>query len=106
MSANGNPKSEIRNLKSEMGSSRAARCGVFRPMQGWTDLFVYPPAEFCATDALITNFHLPRGTLLMLVAAFCSPGTTEGLRTVLDAYGEARRLRYRFYSYGDAMLIE
>jgi S-adenosylmethionine:tRNA ribosyltransferase-isomerase len=84
-----------------------ARCGgEFRPTTGWTDLFLYPPAEFRAVDALITNFHLPRSTLLMLVAAFSRPGQTDGIKVILDAYAEAARLRYRFYSYGDAMLIE
>jgi len=78
----------------------------FHAAVGWTDIFLYPPAEFLATDALITNFHLPQSTLLMLVAAFCSPGATDGLRTILDAYAEAIRREYRFYSYGDAMLIE
>ena len=69
-------------------------------------LFIYPPYSFRGVDALITNFHLPRSTLLMLVAAFCSPGKTDGLRMILAAYEAARRARYRFYSYGDAMLIE
>jgi S-adenosylmethionine:tRNA ribosyltransferase-isomerase len=78
----------------------------FRPVSGWTDLFIYPPARFRAVDAMITNFHLPRSTLLMLVAAFCSPGTTDGVRMILDAYADAQRREYRFYSYGDAMLIE
>lgn len=66
---------------------------------GWTDLFITPGFEFRVTDALLTNFHLPRSTLLMLVAAFA------GRERVLAAYEEAKRLRYRFYSYGDAMLI-
>ncbi len=79
---------------------------VFRPAAGWTDIFLYPPADFLAVDALITNFHLPQSTLLMLVAAFCAPGATEGLKIILDAYAEAIRREYRFYSYGDAMLIE
>lgn len=80
--------------------------GPFRACSGWTDIFIRPPAEFRAVDALITNFHLPRSTLLMLVAAFCRPGRTDGLETILTAYAEAQKLRYRFYSYGDAMLIE
>jgi S-adenosylmethionine:tRNA ribosyltransferase-isomerase len=84
----------------------AARSGRFGETSGWTDLFIYPPAGFRAVDAMITNFHLPRSTLLMLVAAFCEPGGTGGLEMILGAYAEARRLRYRFYSYGDAMLIE
>jgi len=84
----------------------------FRPAAGycsakheWTDIFIHPPATFRATDALITNFHLPKSTLLMLVAAFCSPGDTKGIATILNAYAEAIRRKYRFYSYGDAMLI-
>ena len=84
----------------------AAGSGPFVPATGQTDVFIYPPAEFRAVDALITNFHLPRSTLLMLAAAFCSPGGTDGLQTILAAYGRAVRQRYRFYSYGDAMLIE
>ena len=76
------------------------------PCTGETDVFIYPPAEFSVVDALITNFHLPRSTLLMLVSAFCSPGSTAGVATMLSAYGEAISSGYRFYSYGDAMLIE
>ena len=83
----------------------AAATGPLAARQGWTNLFIHPPAEFRATDALLTNFHLPRSTLLMLVAAFCAPGSTGGLRLILDAYAEAVQMRYRFYSYGDAMLI-
>jgi len=86
--------------------SAAGATGEIEPASGWTDLFLYPPAEFHAVDAMITNFHLPRSTLLMLVAAFCSPGETAGLAMILDAYAEAARREYRFYSYGDAMLIE
>jgi S-adenosylmethionine:tRNA ribosyltransferase-isomerase len=56
-------------------------------------------------DALLTNFHLPGSTLLMLVGAFASPGTTGGRDLVLSAYAQAIRERYRFFSYGDAMLI-
>lgn len=73
---------------------------------GQTKLFLYPPADFHIVDALITNFHLPRSTLLMLVSAFCDPGGTGGRELILRAYNEAVRQRYRFYSYGDAMLIE
>ena len=80
--------------------------GRIRAGSGWTGLFIYPPAEFRVVAAMITNFHLPRSTLLMLVAAFCRPGRTDGVKVILDAYAEAVRLRYRFYSYGDAMLIE
>jgi S-adenosylmethionine:tRNA ribosyltransferase-isomerase len=64
-----------------------------------TDIFIYPPYRFRAVDVLLTNFHLPRSTLLMLVSAFA------GREFLLRAYREAVRERYRFYSYGDCMLI-
>jgi S-adenosylmethionine:tRNA ribosyltransferase-isomerase len=66
---------------------------------GWTDLFILPGHRFAVVDALITNFHLPRSTLLMLVCAFA------GRERALAAYAEAIRERYRFYSFGDAMLL-
>jgi len=66
---------------------------------GWTRLFIYPPYQFKVVDALITNFHLPRSTLLMLVAAFA------GYDAAMNAYREAVKERYRLYSYGDAMAI-
>ena len=69
------------------------------PSHGWTDLFIYPPFRFRATDALITNFHLPRSSLLMLVSAFA------GRERILHAYHVAIQKGYLFYSYGDAMLI-
>ncbi len=67
--------------------------------EGSTDIFIYPPYQFRAVDVLLTNFHLPRSTLLMLVSAFA------GRDFLLHAYQEAIRERYRFYSYGDCMLI-
>jgi S-adenosylmethionine:tRNA ribosyltransferase-isomerase len=73
--------------------------GVVGSGTGWTDLFIYPPYRFRAVDALLTNFHLPRSTLLMLVAAF------GGYEPVMAAYREAVRERYRLYSYGDAMAV-
>ena len=73
--------------------------GVIQPKRGATDLFILPGFPFRAVDVLITNFHLPRSTLLMLVAAFA------GKEFILAAYDEAIREKYRFYSYGDAMLI-
>ncbi|MFQ5889403.1 MAG: tRNA preQ1(34) S-adenosylmethionine ribosyltransferase-isomerase QueA [Gemmatimonadota bacterium] len=73
--------------------------GSFEAMEGWTRLFIHPPYRFRAVDGLLTNFHLPRSSLLMLVAAFA------GTASVLAAYAHAVRQRYRFYSYGDAMLI-
>ncbi len=77
----------------------AAREGVVGEGGGVTDLFVRPPYHFQVVDALITNFHLPRSTLLMLVAAF------GGYDTTIEAYSEAIREGYSFYSYGDAMVV-
>ena len=72
---------------------------------GRTRLFLYPPCPFLVVDALLTNFHLPQSTLLMLVSAFAAPGQIQGRDLVLSAYAEAVREQYRFFSYGDAMLI-
>lgn len=72
---------------------------------GRTRIFIRPPHVFKVVDGLLTNFHLPRSTLLMLVSAFVSPGRTEGREIILSAYAEAIREKYRFFSYGDAMLI-
>lgn len=77
----------------------ASRSGSLEPWQGETDLFIRPPYEFRSVDALMTNFHLPKSTLLVLVRTF---GGDELMRR---AYDEAIREQYRFYSYGDAMLI-
>ena len=73
--------------------------------QGLTRIFIYPPYSFKIADALLTNFHLPRSTLLMLVSAFAAPGATGGNDIILSAYAKAICEQYRFYSYGDAMLI-
>jgi len=72
---------------------------------GRTSLFIHPPHHFHAVDSLLTNFHLPRSTLLMLAAAFAAPGETRGRELILRAYEEAAAQRYRFFSYGDAMLL-
>jgi S-adenosylmethionine:tRNA ribosyltransferase-isomerase len=74
--------------------------GKIQPFDGWADMFVLPGHRFHAVDAMITNFHLPQTTLIMLVSAFA------GRDTVLRAYREAIDEKYRFYSFGDAMLIE
>ena len=73
--------------------------GTFEEKSGWTDIFIYPGYRFKAMDALITNFHLPESTLIMLVSAFA------GREHVLAAYEEAVRERYRFFSFGDCMLV-
>jgi S-adenosylmethionine:tRNA ribosyltransferase-isomerase len=86
-------------------SLAASHEGRMVPGVGRTRIFIHPPYSFRVVDALLTNFHLPRSTLLMLVSAFASPGTVEGRRLILAAYAEAVRERYRFFSYGDAMLI-
>src|SRR5690606_41513252 len=79
--------------------SAADAAGNVRPGDDKTRLFIYPGYQFRVVDMLLTNFHLPKSTLLMLVAAFC------GRQVLLSAYREAIRCRYRFYSFGDAMLI-
>ena len=86
-------------------SVAAANEGRLVECCGRTNIFIYPPCSFMVADALITNFHLPQSTLLMLVSAFAAPGQTRGRELILSAYAEAIRERYRFYSYGDAMLI-
>ncbi|MFO1512473.1 MAG: tRNA preQ1(34) S-adenosylmethionine ribosyltransferase-isomerase QueA [Verrucomicrobiota bacterium] len=79
--------------------------GGIVPGRGRTRIFIHPPREFKVVDALLTNFHLPCSTLLMLVSAFASPGEMRGRELVLSAYAAAIRERYRFFSYGDAMLV-
>lgn len=86
----------VRVLESAAAAAQGAALGEWR---GDTDLFIHPPYEFRAVDALMTNFHFPRTTLLLLVQAF------GGGELVREAYAEAIREEYRFYSYGDAMLI-
>ena len=73
--------------------------GSFEPKSKWTEIFIYPGYTFKAMQGLITNFHLPESTLVMLVSAFA------GRENVLSAYNEAVRERYRFFSFGDAMCI-
>ena len=80
--------------------SAADENGVLHAKSGWTDIFIYPGYRFKIMDCLITNFHLPQSTLIMLVSAFA------GRETVLRAYKEAVDLRYRFFSFGDAMFID
>jgi len=84
----------IRSLESSVTAD-----GYLRPFQGWTNKFIFPPYDFKIANALITNFHTPKSTLLMLVAAF------GGYDLIMEAYQEAIKEKYKFYSYGDAMLI-
>ena len=79
--------------------SWAGEDGTMRASAGWTNIFIYPGYKFKVLDALITNFHLPESTLIMLVSALA------GRENVLRAYEEAVRERYRFFSFGDAMFI-
>ena len=86
-------------------SIAAAQDGDLVATTGATNLFIRPPYRFQVVDGLVTNFHLPRSTLLMLVCAFGSPGQLDGRAMILQSYAEAIRLGYRFFSYGDAMLV-
>ena len=77
-----------------------AKYNQFKECSGWTDIFIYPGFKFKAIDGLITNFHLPKSTLVMLVAAFASR------EIILNAYQEAVKNEYRFFSFGDSMFIK
>ena len=86
----------------------AQNAGKLNVHKGKTNIFIFPPFRFQIVDTLLTNFHLPRSTLLMLVSAFAATGSANAERgrdMILSAYAEAIRERYRFFSYGDAMLI-
>jgi S-adenosylmethionine:tRNA ribosyltransferase-isomerase len=86
-------------------SVAAANRGQLAAGEGRTRIFIYPPYQFQVVDGLVTNFHLPRSTLLMLVSAFAAPTEVRGRELILSAYAQAIQERYRFFSYGDAMLI-
>jgi S-adenosylmethionine:tRNA ribosyltransferase-isomerase len=87
----------VRSL--ETAAQQAESGAALAPFSGNSDIFIYPGYDFLAVDGMITNFHLPESTLLMLVSAFAG---TEAIR---NAYRHAVRQRYRFFSYGDAMLL-
>ncbi len=92
----------MRVLESQWdAASKQLRAGT-----GWADLYIYPPRRFNVADALLTNFHLPKSSLLMLVAAFASPGDEAGIGWVKAAYAHALGAGYRFFSYGDACFFE
>jgi S-adenosylmethionine:tRNA ribosyltransferase-isomerase len=82
-----------------VGAAEGPAEATILPRSGWTDLFIRPPFSFRVVNALLTNFHLPRSTLLMLVAAFA------GYEYTIAAYREAIAREYRMYSYGDAMVV-
>ncbi len=84
----------MRAIESSVSSARA-----LNPFEGWTNKFIFPPYDFSIADCMVTNFHTPKSTLLMMVSAFC------GHDLMKKAYEEAIKEKYRFYSYGDAMLI-
>ncbi len=84
----------MRSLESSVSAG-----GRLKPNEGWTDKFIFPPYEFKICNALVTNFHMPESTLLMMACAF------GGYNNVMNAYHEAIKEKYRFFTYGDAMLI-
>ena len=90
----------VRSLESAARASGAAEGQPLQPFYGDTDIFIYPGYEFKVVDRLITNFHLPESTLLMLVSALSNRDN------ILNAYNHAVASKYRFFSYGDAMLID
>ena len=89
----------VRSLETAAQLGRLRSTGVPEPFVGDSDIFLYPGSEFQVVDAMITNFHLPESTLIMLVAAFA------GYEETMDAYREAVAKAYRFFSYGDAMFV-
>lgn len=97
--AEGRPVVAVGTTSARALEGVAAQLGEVRPFAGWTDIFLYPGRPFRIIDALVTNFHLPESSLLMLVSAFA------GRKRMLAAYAEAVARGYRFFSYGDAMLI-
>jgi S-adenosylmethionine:tRNA ribosyltransferase-isomerase len=72
---------------------------------GMSSIFIYPPYKFKVVDAIVTNFHLPRSTLLMMISAFANEGSSSGRECILSCYNHAIKNEYRFFSYGDAMLL-
>lgn len=84
----------MRAMESSVSSNR-----TLNPYEGWTNKFIFPPYDFSVADCMVTNFHTPKSTLLMMISAFC------GHDLMMKAYKEAIEQKYRFYSYGDAMLI-
>jgi S-adenosylmethionine:tRNA ribosyltransferase-isomerase len=84
----------MRAIESSVSSAK-----TLNPYDGWTNKFIFPPYDFSIADCMVTNFHTPKSTLLMMISAFC------GHDLMRKAYDEAIKEGYKFYSYGDAMLI-
>lgn len=84
----------MRSIESSVSSSR-----TLNEYSGWTNKFIFPPYDFSIANCMVTNFHTPKSTLLMMTAAF------GGYDFIMEAYREAVKEKYKFYSYGDAMLI-
>ena len=84
----------MRSLESSVSSY-----GTLNEFEGWTNKFVFPPHDFSIANCMVTNFHLPKSTLLMMISAFANH------EMIIHAYKEAIKEKYRFYSYGDAMMI-
>ncbi len=97
--ANGKKIISVGTTSTRVLETVASPDGKVSEASGWTDIFIYPPYEYKCVDSLITNFHLPESTLLMLVSAFSSK------ENIMKAYKEAVKEKYRFFSFGDAMLI-
>ena len=102
---NGNRVIAVGTTTMRVLESSAKENPIIKPKQNRTNIFIHPPYNFRIVDALLTNFHLPKSTLLMLVSAFAAPGKINGRELIMKAYTEAIEKRYRFFSYGDAMFL-
>ncbi len=97
--ARGNRVFTVGTTSTRAVESSVTATGKLRPAEGWTNLFIYPPYDFQIADALVTNFHLPKSSLFIMISAFA------GSDLMMDAYQVAIKEKYKFFSYGDAMLI-